>query len=189
MPAAGNSSAALIPTAPATTRCWSRLTDETVADRGHDRELCLPSDYFGVGKHADKSRLCRCIRELVEGATAAPMLVSARASGDLGPQDGYVGDTRVADRNGRELGYSALGGTRVARRAGQRLSMPGRSYPEPPSEPGSMRRYLRKCCAASTAGDGESVAIDLDYRANLPTHEDTEGNLTIGKSRKTGRGR
>src|SRR5581483_7788183 len=26
----------------------------------------------------------------------------------LGPRDGYVGDTAVADRNGRQLGFSAL---------------------------------------------------------------------------------
>jgi hypothetical protein len=30
------------------------------------------------------------------------------ACGDLGPRRGYVGDTAVADRNGRQLGYAAL---------------------------------------------------------------------------------
>ena len=30
------------------------------------------------------------------------------ASGDTGPRDGFVGDTEVADRNGRQLGYAAL---------------------------------------------------------------------------------
>jgi hypothetical protein len=30
------------------------------------------------------------------------------ASGDLGPRNGYVGDTKIADQNGRELGFAAL---------------------------------------------------------------------------------
>jgi hypothetical protein len=46
-------------------------------------------------------------REVVEQVTAAPCLFLQGASGDLGPKDGYVGDTRVADRNGRQLGFAA----------------------------------------------------------------------------------
>lgn len=48
------------------------------------------------------------LRELVEGATGAPCLFIQGASGDLGPREGYVGDTAIADRNGRRLGYAAL---------------------------------------------------------------------------------
>lgn len=48
------------------------------------------------------------MREVVEGATLAPCFFIQGASGDLGPRDGYVGDTQVADRNGRQLGYAAL---------------------------------------------------------------------------------
>jgi len=47
-------------------------------------------------------------REVVEGVTGGPCLFLQGASGDLGPREGYVGDTRVADRNGRELGFAAL---------------------------------------------------------------------------------
>jgi hypothetical protein len=48
------------------------------------------------------------MRELVEGATHTPCLFIQGASGDVGPRDGFVGDTAVADRNGRQLGYAAL---------------------------------------------------------------------------------
>jgi len=48
------------------------------------------------------------MREVVEQATSAPCFFIQGASGDLGPRDGYVGDTEVADRNGRQLGYAAL---------------------------------------------------------------------------------
>lgn len=48
------------------------------------------------------------MREVIEIATDAPCLFLQGASGDLGPKDGYTGDVRVADRNGRQLGYAAL---------------------------------------------------------------------------------
>jgi hypothetical protein len=47
-------------------------------------------------------------REVVEQATGAPCVFLQGASGDVGPRDGFVGDTAVADRNGRELGYAAM---------------------------------------------------------------------------------
>jgi hypothetical protein len=48
------------------------------------------------------------MREAVEKATGAPCIFLQGASGDLGPRHGYVGDTAIADKNGRELAYSAL---------------------------------------------------------------------------------
>lgn len=48
------------------------------------------------------------MREVVEEATGAPCLFLQGASGELGPREGFVGDTAVADRNGRQLGYAAL---------------------------------------------------------------------------------
>jgi len=48
------------------------------------------------------------MREIVERETEAPCLFIQGASGDLGPRDGFVGDTAVADRNGRQLGFAAL---------------------------------------------------------------------------------
>ena len=48
------------------------------------------------------------MREVVEDATDAPCIFALGACGDLGPRDGFVGDTAVADRNGRQLGYAAL---------------------------------------------------------------------------------
>jgi hypothetical protein len=45
-------------------------------------------------------------REVVERAFSAPALFFQGASGELGPREGFVGDTDVADRNGRQLGYA-----------------------------------------------------------------------------------
>jgi hypothetical protein len=46
-------------------------------------------------------------REILEHAFAAPALYLQGAQGETSPRDQYVGDTGVADRNGRILGYAA----------------------------------------------------------------------------------
>jgi hypothetical protein len=46
--------------------------------------------------------------EVVEAATDAPCFFIQGASGDIGPRHGFVGDTDVADKNGRQLGHSVL---------------------------------------------------------------------------------
>ena len=48
------------------------------------------------------------LREVVERETNAPCLFLLAPCGDIGPRDGYVGDTAVADRNGRHVGFAAL---------------------------------------------------------------------------------
>lgn len=46
--------------------------------------------------------------ELVKEHTDTPCVFIQGASGDLGPKEGFVADTEVADRNGRQLGYAVL---------------------------------------------------------------------------------
>jgi Neutral/alkaline non-lysosomal ceramidase, N-terminal len=55
----------------------------------------LSPDYIGAA------------REVLERAFGVPALFFQGASGELGPRDGYVGETDVADRNGRQLGHAA----------------------------------------------------------------------------------
>ena len=55
----------------------------------------LSPDYIGAA------------REVLENAFGAPALFLQGASGELAPRDDYVGDTAVADRNGRQLGHAA----------------------------------------------------------------------------------
>lgn len=45
-------------------------------------------------------------REIVTGIYGVPALFMQGASGELGPREGFVGDTAIADRNGRQLGYA-----------------------------------------------------------------------------------
>lgn len=48
------------------------------------------------------------LRTTVEEVTGAPCIFTLGACGDLGPRQGFVGDTQVAEANGREVGYAAL---------------------------------------------------------------------------------
>jgi hypothetical protein len=48
------------------------------------------------------------LRETVERETGAPCIFAQGACGDVGPKRGFTGDTEIADRNGREVAYSAL---------------------------------------------------------------------------------
>jgi hypothetical protein len=48
------------------------------------------------------------MREVVELATNAPCAFLLSPCGDVGPMDGFTGDVRVADRNGRQVGHQVL---------------------------------------------------------------------------------
>jgi hypothetical protein len=96
------------------------------------------------------------------------------ASGDLGPVEGYVGDTATADRNGRQLAFAALS-------ALEGLPPANRAF-----------RYAGKVVSGAAIGTWEYVPIDearaarisawattrqpipLAYRADLPRREEVE---------------
>src|SRR6185436_18564527 len=61
------------------------------------------------------------MREVVEQAEGGLCLFLQGASGDLGPREGFVGDTTVADRNGRQLGFAALSALTALPAAGTRF--------------------------------------------------------------------
>lgn len=48
------------------------------------------------------------LRETVEQAAGVPCIFLPAPCGDTGPKVGFVGDTEIADSNGRQLGYAAL---------------------------------------------------------------------------------
>lgn len=64
-------------------------------------------------------------REVLEGAFKAPALFFQGASGELAPRDDYVGDTAVADRNGRQLGHAAAAAIESLPPAGTRFAYTG----------------------------------------------------------------
>ncbi|MAR08483.1 MAG: hypothetical protein CL681_00740, partial [Blastopirellula sp.] len=108
------------------------------------------------------------MREVVERETGKPCVFLQGASGDLGPVHGFVGDTEVCDRNGRQLGYAVL------------------STLETLSPPGTAFQYAGAVVSGATIGTWQSVPLDsqdelrlrewqwdgnriaLPYRADLP---------------------
>lgn len=117
------------------------------------------------------------LRELVEQETHAPCLFLQGASGDLGPRDGFVGETAVADRNGRQVGFAALSALQ---------SLPPPSMQQVYVGPvvsgaviGTWRhqpldaRALARLCRWQTG----TVDLELAYRPELPTIERTRAEL------------
>lgn len=118
------------------------------------------------------------LRETVEAQTGAPCLFLQGASGDLGPREGYVGDARVADRNGRQLGFCALATLEALPPPGSRFVYRG------PVVSGAILgdwRYQPMDTGERTAKQAwraESWREPLPYRPELPTLEQTRRERT-----------
>jgi hypothetical protein len=100
------------------------------------------------------------LRETVEAECHAPCLFLQGASGDLGPREGYVGDTAVADRNGRQLGFAALA-LEALPPPGTQFVMPGQLLAERRSAPGGI--------ASSATAKRRSIALGRPTAAGLST--------------------
>jgi hypothetical protein len=117
------------------------------------------------------------MRDVVEGECGAPCLFLQGASGDLGPREGYVGDVAVAERNGVQLGFAALGGLYTLPRPGTRFEYAGPvvsgavlgTWHHRPLDPAAVERNSVFHC--------RRFVVDLPYRPDLPTLEDTRQQL------------
>jgi len=117
------------------------------------------------------------LRELVEQQSGAPCLFLQGASGDLGPREGFVGDSAVADRNGRILGWAALS-------ALEGLPVPGTTfvYSGPVVSGATLgawehRELAGKELAALALWRVERWSEPLAYRPGNPRREDLEADL------------
>jgi hypothetical protein len=116
------------------------------------------------------------MREAMERATGAPCVFLQGASGDLGPRHGYVGETAIADKNGRELAYSALA-------AMESLGPPSTDfhYTGPVISGATLGAWEYRSLSADRVRSAESfavrrVTIPLDYIPNRPTLERLEAD-------------
>ena len=111
------------------------------------------------------------MREIIETATSAPCLFIQGASGDIGPKEGFTGDTSVADRNGRQLGYAALSVLQSLPPSGQTFE-----YSGPVVSGATIGTWkYRQESAAEVRRHSEwrslTEIVSLKYRADLPTRE------------------
>ncbi len=117
------------------------------------------------------------MRELVERDSHAPCLFLQGASGELGPREGFVGDTAVADRNGCELGYAVLSTLAALPRAGTKFVyagpvVSGATLGSWKHEPLSEREW-----AARAEWQLARWHEPLRYRPSQPTVEQTRSEL------------
>jgi len=115
------------------------------------------------------------MRALVENATGkAPCVFIQGASGELGPRVGYKGDVEVADRNGRQLGYTVLSVLESIPPAGTDFEYTGAvesgallgTWADRPIEPERSQ--------AVQIWHERFESVDLPYRHSLPTIEELE---------------
>lgn len=122
------------------------------------------------------------MREVVEGYTRAPCLFLQGASGDLGPRDGYVGDVKVADSNGRQLGFAACSGLETLPPPGTYFEFAGPvvsgailgSWKHTPVSDAEKKRFA--------AWGTKRFIVALPYRLDLPKVDATKAELVKWES-------
>lgn len=113
------------------------------------------------------------MRAVVEQSTQALCVFLQGASGDLGPREGFVGDSAIADRNGRQVGYAVLSALESLPPAGTEYRYAGAvtsgtaigTWRHEPLSP-----ELRE---GHSSWLWESLVVELPYRHDLPTRQQT----------------
>ncbi|MEZ5384209.1 MAG: neutral/alkaline non-lysosomal ceramidase N-terminal domain-containing protein [Prosthecobacter sp.] len=114
------------------------------------------------------------MREEVERDTGAPCLFLQGASGELGPREGFVGDTAVADKNGRELGFAALAALTALSPAGTKFVYTGPVVSGATLGDWEHRPLADDELAAQGVWTQQRWHEPLTYRPGSPTVEDTK---------------
>lgn len=112
-------------------------------------------------------------REVLERAFAAPALFLQGAQGETSPREQYVGDTQVADRNGRVLGYAAASAIELLPRAASKFVYTGMV-----ASGTELGTWAYKPATAEELQDSdrlEALIVTADLqRKELPSSEDLE---------------
>jgi hypothetical protein len=99
------------------------------------------------------------MRETIESHTSAPCLFLQGASGELAPAEQYVGETALADRHGRRVGFAALATLEAMDPPGTRLVFRG------VVESGAPLAIWRPAPAPlSSALDARMIHLDLPLK-------------------------
>jgi hypothetical protein len=122
------------------------------------------------------------MRELVEQATAAPCVFLQGASADIGPREGFVGDPAVADRNGRQLGHAALAALEALPPPGTHFEYTGPVVSGANLGTWAHRPLPHERLRQQGRWRLRRWAVDLPYRADLPTREPAAAELASWRS-------
>ncbi len=112
------------------------------------------------------------MRDVIEQVTDAPCVFIQGASGDIGPRHGFVGDTNVADQNGRQLGYAALSALEGLPAANTNFEYSGPVVSGATIGPWEATPLSDQRQADCAAWRTDRQDVSLSYRPELPTLED-----------------
>ncbi len=156
-----------------------RMTDDAGAVRGTivsypchpttlawDNSLISP-DYVGA------------LRETVEAATDATCLFLQAPCGDIGPRFGFVGDTEVADRNGRQVAYAALQAIESMPPAGHDYYYVGPVISGATLGEWEYRSHPDERVSSARLFETTDWTIPLQYRPELPTVAQAEERMAL----------
>lgn len=125
------------------------------------------------------------MREVVEQDTGAPCLFLQGASGELGPREGFVGDTAIADKNGRELGFAALAALTALSPAGTKFVYAGPVVSGATLGDWEHRKLTAAELAEKATWQLQRWHESLKYRPGSPTVESTQQALADFKTQET----
>lgn len=116
------------------------------------------------------------MRETVEKSEGGLCLFWQGASGDLGPREGFVGDTSLADRNGRQVGHAVLSTLAGLPPAGTEYRYAGPVISGTAIGTWRHERLSDDARLRQTAWHWEDLVVELPYRHDLPTVEETSAD-------------
>ena len=125
------------------------------------------------------------MRETIEAATGGPCLFLQGASGELGPVEGYVGDTSVADRNGRQLAYAALSAIESLPAPNTRFEYTGPVVSGATLGEWKHNELPEESSAANASWQLTRQIIPLPIRPGTPTIEEVETELAEWEQKNT----
>ena len=125
------------------------------------------------------------MRETIEAATGGPCLFLEGASGELGPVEGYVGDTSVADRNGRQLAYAALSAIESLPAPNTRFEYTGPVVSGATLGAWKHNELPEESSAANASWQLTRQIIPLPIRPGTPTIEEVETELAEWEEKDT----
>ena len=109
------------------------------------------------------------MREVIEQTEGGLCLFLQGASGDLGPREGFGGDTAIADRNGRQVGHAALSALTALPSAGTEYRYAGPVISGTAIGTWRHERVADEARCRQAVWHWEELVIELPYRHDLPT--------------------
>ncbi|MEE2843222.1 MAG: hypothetical protein VX761_01800, partial [Planctomycetota bacterium] len=106
-----------------------------------------------------------------------PVVFIQGASGDVGPREGFVGDTDVAESNGRQLGLAVLEALAAMPTEPADFSYDGAVVSGATIGTWSYKPFSSEYVKTLSRFEPMQLSLDLAYRSDLGTREETQQEL------------